>query len=165
MLKKILLILALFSALFADIPTGYYDGTEGLSGESLKFVLNNIIDNHDELSYDDLRDFVLENTDEDPNNSNNLILFYTGRSQNKSTFGGGADQWNREHVWAKSHGDFGNNPPCGTDAHHIRPTDASINSTRGNKDFDDGGNAIYDNGYLAGSADPGMAQALYQCWR
>ncbi|MBT3169674.1 MAG: PKD domain-containing protein [Candidatus Cloacimonetes bacterium] len=153
MLKKILLILALFSALFADIPTGYYDGTEGLSGESLKFVLNNIIDNHDELSYDDLRDFVLENTDEDPNNSNNLILFYTGRSQNKSTFGGGADQWNREHVWAKSHGDFGNNPPCGTDAHHIRPTDASVNSTRGNKDFDDGGNAIYDNGYLAGWTD------------
>jgi endonuclease I len=64
---------------------------------------------------------------------------YTGRSQGKDTFGGGADDWNREHVWAKSHGDFGNDPPCGTDAHHMRPTDASVNSARGNKDFDNGG--------------------------
>ncbi len=86
-----------------------------------------------------LRDFILPESDEDPQNSNNVILLYTGRSQAKSTFGGGANEWNREHTWAKSHGDFGNDPPCGTDAHMIRPTDVSVNSDRGNKDFDEGG--------------------------
>lgn len=124
---------------FSQIPPGYYNSAEGLTGQSLKTALHNIIDNHTEYSYNNLRDFILENTDEDPNNSSNVILLYTGRSQNKNTFGGGANDWNREHVWAKSHGDFGNNPPCGTDAHHIRPTDASVNSSRGNKDFDNGG--------------------------
>jgi endonuclease I len=135
-----LLILILFSgSLMAQAPAGYYDGTEGLSGEELKAKLHDIIDNHQEYSYNDLRDFILRDTDEDPNNSNNVILLYTGRSQAKSTFGGGANDWNREHVWAKSHGDFGNTPPEGTDAHHIRPTDASVNSSRGNLDFDNGG--------------------------
>jgi len=131
------LTLSLF--IFGQIPPGYYNNAEGLTGTALKTALHNIIDNHIEYSYDDLRDFILMDTDEDPNNSNNIILLYTGRSQHKNTFGGGANDWNREHVWAKSHGDFGNSPPCGTDAHHIRPTDASVNSSRGNKDFDNGG--------------------------
>jgi len=123
----------------SQIPPGYYNGTENIYGTELKEVLHGIIDNHDEPSYNDLRDFILKESDEDPQNSNNIILLYTGRSQAKSTFGGGANEWNREHTWAKSHGDFGNNPPCGTDAHMIRPTDASVNSARGNKDFDEGG--------------------------
>jgi len=134
--------LIIFKSVFAQIPAGYYDNAQGLTGDELKYALHNIIDNHIAFSYDDLRDFILKNTDEDPNNSNNVILLYTGRSQGKNTFGGGANDWNREHVWAKSHGDFGNNPPAGTDAHHIRPTDASVNSTRGNLDFDMGGSPI-----------------------
>ena len=137
--------MALFAIAFmtlglkAQIPAGYYDGTEGLYGAQLKAVLHNIIDNHDEPSYNDLRDFILKESDEDPQNPNNVILLYTGRSQAKSTFGGNSNEWNREHTWAKSHGDFGNDPPCGTDAHMIRPTDVSVNSDRGNKDFDEGG--------------------------
>ncbi len=129
----------LLNGLFAQIPPGYYDSAEGLQGTQLKSALHNIIDDHDEYSYNDLRDFILKNTDEDPNNSNNVILLYTGRSQSKGSFGGGANDWNREHVWAKSHGGFGNSQPAGTDAHHIRPTDASVNSSRGNKDFAMGG--------------------------
>ncbi|NOX47578.1 MAG: T9SS type A sorting domain-containing protein [Chlorobi bacterium] len=141
--KKNILFLSfsflLVSGLFSQIPPGYYDGAEGLQGDQLKAALHNIIDDHTWYSYNDLRDFILKDTDEDPDNSNNVILLYTGRSQAKSTFGGGANDWNREHVWAKSHGGFGNNPPAGTDAHHIRPTDASVNSSRGNKDFAMGG--------------------------
>lgn len=127
------------SLTYSQVPPGYYDGTEGLYGSQLKSVLHGIIDDHDEPSYNDLRDYILPESDEDPQNSNNVILLYTGRSQAKSTFGGGPDDWNREHVWAKSHGDFGNFPPCGTDAHMVRPTDASVNADRGNKDFDEGG--------------------------
>jgi len=131
-----------FSSLFAQVPTGYYDDAQGLTGDDLKNTLHNIIDNHIQFSYNDLRDFILKNTDEDPDNSNNVILLYTGRSQDKNTFGGDPNEWNREHVWAKSHGDFGNNPPAGTDAHHIRPTDVSVNGTRGNLDFDIGGTPV-----------------------
>ncbi len=137
----LLLVIFVTSTFLAktQIPPGYYNAANGLTGDALKTSLHNIIDDHIEYSYDDLRDFILMDTDEDPDNPNNIILLYTGRSQNKNTFGGGANDWNREHVWAKSHGDFGNDPPCGTDAHHIRPTDASVNSARGNKDFDNGG--------------------------
>ncbi len=135
-------IIAFQSSLFAQIPAGYYDDAQGLSGDQLKAALHNIIKDHTEYSYNDLRDFILKNTDEDPNNSNNVILIYTGRSQAKSTFGGGANDWNREHVWAKSHGGFGTSKPAGTDAHHIRPSDASVNSTRGNLDFDIGGSPV-----------------------
>ena len=140
-MKRIIIITVYFLiniSLFAQIPAGYYNGTEGLTGENLKQKLNDIIKGHNEQSYTYLKT-ILKNSDEDPNNSNNVILLYTGRSQSKSSFGGGSNDWNREHVWAKSHGDFGDNPPCGTDAHHIRPTDASVNSDRGNLDFDDGG--------------------------
>jgi endonuclease I len=133
------LVFLLFTLLRAQIPPGYYNGTQGLYGEALKAALHDIIDEHVVYSYSDLRDFILPETDEDPSNPDNVILLYTGRSQAKSTFGGGPDDWNREHVWATSHGGFGTDPPCGTDAHMIRPADASVNSDRGNKDFDEGG--------------------------
>lgn len=144
-MKKIytIIIAALLPVLVvSQVPSGYYDDAQNLTGSDLKSALHNIINNHTEFSYNDLRDFILKNTDEDPNNPDNVILLYTGRSQAKSTFGGGANDWNREHVWAKSHGDFGNTPPAGTDAHHIRPTDVSVNSSRGNLDFDMGGSLV-----------------------
>ncbi len=121
--------------LFAQIPDGYYDSAAGLEGNSLKSALHNIIKGHTELSYDDLWN-VLKESDEDPNNSNNFILIYTGRSIPKSS---AYPDWNREHVWAKSHGSFDTDPPAGTDAHHIRPADVSVNSDRGSLDFDNGG--------------------------
>ncbi len=133
-MKKIILIINLLIInylLFAQIPEGYYDGTEGLSGDDLKSVLNDIIDDHTELSYSGVWN-ALKDTDEDPNNTNNVILLYTGWSVSDD----GYPTWNREHTWAKSHGDFGNNPPCGTDVHHIRPTDVQVNGDRGNLDFD-----------------------------
>ncbi|WP_043930747.1 endonuclease [Bacillus sp. EB01] len=119
-------------------PAGYYDSAAGKTGEALKTALHNIIDDHTKISYDGVWD-ALRKTDEDPNNTNNVILLYTGRSQGKFTNGGDVNDWNREHVWAKSHGDFGTTMGAGTDLHHLRPTDVSVNSSRGNKDFDNGG--------------------------
>lgn len=101
--------------------------------------MHNIIDDHTEISYSSVWT-ALRETDEDPNNSNNVILLYTGRSQSKFTNGGNVNDWNREHVWAKSHGDFGTSMGAGTDLHHLRPTDVSVNGTRSNLDFDNGGN-------------------------
>ena len=119
-------------------PGGYYDAANGKTGEALKTALHTIIDDHTEISYSNVWG-ALRETDEDPANPNNVILLYTGRSQGKFTNGSGVNDWNREHVWAKSHGDFGTAMGPGTDLHHLRPTDASVNSSRGNLDFDDGG--------------------------
>ncbi|MBI4649028.1 MAG: endonuclease [Bacteroidia bacterium] len=140
MRKNLLFLFILIPAFLvnAQIPSGYYDGTQGLTSGQLKSTLHNIIKGHTELEYDALKELI-KLTDQDPNNSDNIILIYTGRSQAKNTFGTNPDDWNREHVWAKSHGDFGETKPCGTDLHHIRPADASVNSDRGNKDFDNGG--------------------------
>ncbi|WP_347552531.1 endonuclease [Pseudalkalibacillus hwajinpoensis] len=116
----------------------YYNSAIGKTGNSLKTELHMIIDDHVELSYSDVWN-ALRVTDEDPSNPNNVLLLYSGKSQSKFDNGGNVDDWNREHVWAKSHGDFGTSMGPGTDIHHLRPTDVTVNSSRGNLDFDNGG--------------------------
>jgi hypothetical protein len=49
-----------------------------------------------------------------------------------------------EHTWAKSHGDFGTTKVTGTDVHNLKPADISVNSARGNKEFDNGGSLYTD---------------------
>jgi endonuclease I len=136
-------------ALFGQIPSGYYTPATGLTGSALKTALHDIIDNHTELSYTATTN-ALKVTDEDPNNSNNVILIYTGWSYPKSQYGGLYNQWNKEHTWSKSHGGFGDNPPEGTDLHHLRPCDASVNSAKGNRDFSKGTTPYYDDGQYTG---------------
>ncbi|MEH1098933.1 endonuclease [Micromonospora sp. CPCC 205561] len=121
--------------------TTYYADAMGKSGTALRGALHSIIKVQTKLSYDQVWE-ALRDTDQDPANSNNVILLNTGRSQSKTSNGGGVDDWNREHVWAKSHGDFGTATGPGTDVHHLRPEDVSVNSTRGNKDFDTGGSPV-----------------------
>jgi endonuclease I len=142
-LHKFVFIILIFSvsALYAQVPTGYYNAAQGKTGEQLKAALHNIIKGHKEFSYSDLWN-ILSATDEDPNNHNDVILIYTGISRAKSKHGGNTGDWNREHVWAKSHGNFGTTPPAGTDAHHIRPADVRVNGLRGNLDFDNGGSLV-----------------------
>ncbi|MFI0791433.1 endonuclease [Micromonospora rubida] len=119
----------------------YYVNAVGKTGTALRSSLHTIISTQTKLSYDQVWE-ALKDTDQDPANANNVLLLYTGRSQSKTTNGGGVNDWNREHVWAKSHGDFGTATGPGTDVHHLRPEDVSVNSTRGNKDFDNGGSAV-----------------------
>ncbi|GAB3158462.1 hypothetical protein GCM10027290_61750 [Micromonospora sonneratiae] len=119
----------------------YYKNAIGKTGPALRSALHDIIKVQTKLSYSQVWE-ALKSTDEDPNNPNNVILLYTGRSQSKTSNGGNADDWNREHVWAKSHGDFGTATGPGTDVHHLRPDDVSVNAARGNKDFDNGGSPV-----------------------
>jgi endonuclease I len=122
-------------------PGDYYAGAEGKTGAALKSALHTIISNQTKLSYDQVWN-ALKDTDQDPANTNNVIEIYSGRSLSKSSNGGDPDDWNREHVWAKSHGDFGTATGPGTDIHHLRPEDVSVNAARGNLDFDNGGTAV-----------------------
>ncbi|WP_241563550.1 endonuclease [Streptomyces sp. E1N211] len=128
-------------AAYAD----YYEGAEGKTGEALKSALHSIISDQTKLSYSAVWN-ALKETDEDPSNSGNVILLYSGASRSKSLNGGDVGDWNREHVWAKSHGDFGTSTGPGTDIHHLRPSDVQVNSIRGNKDFDNGGSAVTNGG-------------------
>lgn len=119
----------------------YYADAIGLEGDALRDALHVIISDQTKISYAAVWD-ALKQTDEDPANPDNVIELYSGRSVPKSTNGGDADDWNREHVWAKSHGDFGEATGPGTDVHHLRPEDVTVNSRRGNLDFDEGGSAV-----------------------
>ncbi|MFE9062256.1 endonuclease I family protein [Streptomyces violaceusniger] len=121
----------------------YYQDAMGKNGPELKAALHTIISDQTKVSYDEVWD-ALQSTDEDPDNPSNVILLYSGRSQAKDANGGNPDDWNREHVWAKSHGDFGTATGPGTDLHHLRPENVTVNSIRGNKDFDNGGQDVPD---------------------
>ncbi len=107
-------------------------------------------------------------TDEDPLNSNNVLLIYgyndndgnyvTDRSRSKNANGGtqGTD-WNREHTFPNSLGNpslnsGGTNVPPYADAHNLRPADVTMNSNRGNLKFaTSSGNA----GNVSGNWYPG----------
>ncbi len=119
----------------------YYAPAVGKTGTALRTSLHDIIDNHTTLSYDAVWT-ALKDTDQDPSNTANVIELYTGRSISKSSNGGSTGNWNREHVWAQSRGGFTTSVGPGTDLHHIRPEDVTVNSIRGNKDFDNGGSAV-----------------------
>ena len=135
------------TALNAQIPDGYYDSAIGLSEEKLKSALHEIIKGHTEFPYTsketDTWD-ILKESDKDSKNPENVILFYTGRSVNAAQEYNNKQGWNREHVWSKSHGKFDTSPGIGTDIHHLKPSDISVNSARGNKDFDVGGSFYID---------------------
>ncbi len=119
----------------------YYAPAIGKTGTALRTSLHDIIDDNTRLSYDAVWT-ALKDTDQDPANTANVIELYTGRSIAKSSNGGGAGQWNREHVFAQSRGGFTTSAGPGTDLHHLRAEDVSVNGTRGNKDFDNGGSAV-----------------------
>ena len=130
----------------------YYAPAMGKTGAALKASLHDIIDDQTRLTYDQVWT-ALKDTDQDPANTNNVRTLYSGLSLPKSTNGGGIDDWNREHVWAKSHGDFGTATGPGTDVHHLRPEDVTVNSARGNKDFDTGGGTVSQCGGCLTDAD------------
>ncbi|MEU6393103.1 endonuclease [Streptomyces sp. NPDC046939] len=129
------------SATTTAYDSTYYKNAIGKTGASLKSSLHTIVSSQTKISYSAVWD-ALKVTDQDPNNSNNVILLYSGVSRAKSLNGGDTGDWNREHTWAKSHGDFGEVTGPGTDLHHLRPADVQVNSVRGNKDFDNGGSTV-----------------------
>jgi len=124
----------------------YYANALTAADDALRSAINkDISKDHKKLTYSEVWT-VLTHSDEDPADSGKVIEIYSGRSigkgLNAGKIGNSGNAWNREHVWSKSHG-FPSQDQYGyTDAHHLRPADASINSERSNLDFDLGGIAI-----------------------
>ena len=125
----------------------YYNGIDfTLNGNALKAVLATKITNThtNELSYDELWP-ALKITDQNPQNSNQVLLLYghpnvtTGqyaRVRNKSSNGGSNGEWNREHTYARSLGSPNlETNAANEDAHHVRASDVQWNGARGNLKF------------------------------
>ena len=138
----------------------YYDSINlSLSGSSFRYELQDLISNMNDRGYDYAKT-VLQVSDEDPNNPNNIILVYD-RSSIISTWNG--TDWNREHVWPQS--------KLGTasksDLFNLRPSDNSINSRRSNYPFGDNrtstsqGYGLYSGYWYPGDDDRGdIARAI-----
>lgn len=134
-----LLFVLITTVSFSQIPIGYYDSTVGLSGDALKSSLHNIIKDHKEFPYTSSNTDVwdlLKQTDMDISDTNNVILLYSGWSVDASQEYNSGKGWSREHVWSKSHGDFGTTKGAGTDVHHLRPADVTVNTAKNNRWFD-----------------------------
>lgn len=150
------LLLFVANLTYAQIPTYYNDVDLTLTGTALKNALaTKITTTHTNfLSYTPGVWEALMVTDEDPSNASNVLLIYgyndgdgnyvTDRSRGKTLNGGTpGTHWNREHTYPKSLGtpNLGTSGP-GSDAHHLRPSDVTMNSNRGSLKFIDGsGNA------------------------
>lgn len=145
---------ALAETTWENTYTGsYYDNLNtDLEGSAFRAELAELItDTHTKYtSWDGLAN-AFKVADADPDNNGNVIWFYTGTSVPFSAFGGNPGSTNREHVWPKDGGDaFPEKSGPGSDAHHLRPTEQSLNSTRSSKNFDEvaqtSANVVKENG-------------------
>ncbi len=142
--SRVLQVAALVLALcwtvvaLADAPAGYYDSVDLSSKTACRTTLHALIDHHTVYPYTssstDTWD-ILESADEDPLNSANILDVYKNTSYVK--FGGGVGPYNREHTWPKSYGFPSTSWVPYTDCHQLFLCDASYNSSRGNKPYDD----------------------------
>lgn len=124
-----------------EAPSGYYDSVQYTgTPDSLRNSLNSIIRGHTVRSYNAARQ-ALAIIDRDPNNPSNIILMYSGTSVSGSWDAGAT--WNREHMWPRSLG-VGDNGPDYSDLHALRPSNPSVNSSRGNKPFGLASSAFWD---------------------
>jgi endonuclease I len=118
--------------------SSYYSAAQGLYGDELLNALRLILNTGVSLqTYGDSR-YILDETDRDPNNPNNVLLLYNGASVSGVWDGG--ITWNREHVWPQSllGSDAVNEVAnIASDLHNLKPANPSINSSRGNKYFAD----------------------------
>lgn len=120
-----------YDSINASTLTGGKEGT-------LRTALTSLVQPKDRYTYSGSQGGHLGkelcDINEDPNNPENMILFYTKKSIKKELSSAG--NWNREHTWPQSlSGGLYGTSGGGADALHIMPTYNQTNSKRGNKKF------------------------------
>ena len=142
-----LLLGFMFSLALAQAPAGYYNGTEGLTGATLKTKLSEIITaGHKDNGYDGLYNgYPTTDSDHFYENDGTVLDMYsenpTGtdpytyrhgikKCGNYSVEG---DCYNREHIVPQSF--FNQQSPMRGDIHFVRPTDGKVNGMRSNYPF------------------------------
>lgn len=140
---------------WADYYASCYSNGVLKTGDDLKNALHDIIDDHTKITYGSQTDTILREIDECPTNSSMVQCLYLQHGLPK--FDGG---WNKEHVWAQSHGIDGADPAY-SDVHHLHPTLIQANSDRNSRDFDIVSNTTtnydYDGTGTAGNFEPPIA--------
>ena len=180
-MKKLYFIISfLLISSFGYGQEAYYDdiNTEltSLTGTSLKDALaTKIINTHSNfLTYTPDVWEASKVTDVNPTNNQEVLLIYgyengtdgnldNDRQRGINDNGGDANDWNREHVFARSLGDpnLGTVGP-GADAHHLRPSDPGRNSSRSNRKFGRGsGNSGFSSIDFHEGLDGPMTAAYY----
>jgi endonuclease I len=134
-----------------DLAT-YYAPAAGQYSTTLRNSLQNIIDDHTIVDYNNVDEImqVIDAAD-----TNNIRLIYSNANLPKTSFAGSVPDnvaWNREHVWPRSDG-VGQDGPDFSDIHHLFPCQVNVNSLRSNFPFDNGSNA--------GSSDPFAPESTF----
>jgi len=115
---------------------GYYEGYDlTKTGTDLKNEIKRRIDTG--FSGIGYNWWPVENADEDPNNSSNVIQIYSRISIAKNKHVSGSTGWNREHVVPKSKlgCSAGGSANACSDYHNLWAADNKLNSIRGNSTF------------------------------
>lgn len=157
-MKKCLLtstIILIYLNAFSQIPVGYYEGTSGLSGFTLKSKLNKIISTKPtSWNYSHLPSYyILTDSDHYYEDDGTMLDIYSENPDGidpytyawdtaelisgASTEGLG---YNREHVISQSF--FGGCYPMYSDIHFVIPTDARVNQRRSNLPFGEVGSSV-----------------------
>lgn len=178
-IKTLLIVGLLFSVanIFAQIPTGYYDGTAGLSGAALKTKLSQIITSgHQTKSYDNLYNgypstdsdnyyekdgSVLDIYSENPKGTDPYV--YQHGSKQCGNYKVEGDCYNREHIFPQGY--FNSASPMVSDIHHVVPTDGKVNGYRSSFPFGKVGSAnfVSENGSKRGtSASPNYSGTVFE---
>ena len=175
-LLPLILFFSIFS-IYAQIPAGYYNGTNGLSGYQLKTKLSQIITNgHTAHSYNDLyTGYETTDTDHYYENDGTVLDMYSENpsgtdpyeyhhNQNKcGNYSNEGDCYNREHLMPQSW--FSSASPMKSDIHHVVPSDGKVNGMRGHYPLADVGSASWTslNGSKKGScSDPGYNGTVFE---
>ncbi len=138
-----------------DLLSALSDGTADNKNNALYNQLYTLMSTgHDTSSYDDCRKYAIYTDCQ--NNDEKVTLIYTSFQTTDDKFGSGGSVWNREHVWPKNLGGF-EKTGGGADMHHIRPSDANVNSTRSNRHYGNvtGGSYAYASGLVGTSVKGG----------
>jgi endonuclease I len=137
-----LILLVLQSIILtAQIPTGYYNNANNLTGTPLRQALHDIIDNHTVKSYSSLYTHFATTDIK----SNGLIwdiysdnpggtppYNYTTAQTCSNTPGYENGCFNREHSWPQSWFGASKSSPMYSDLFHVYPTDSYVNTRRSN---------------------------------
>jgi endonuclease I len=159
--------------LFSQIPSGYYNPANGLSGTALQQALHGIIDDHDTQTYASLWN-AFEDTDKKSNGKvwdvysdvpgGTPPYQFTFYSDQCGNYSGEGDCYNREHTFPKSW--FGGEIyPMNSDLFHLYPTDGYVNGKRGNYPYGEVGTASWtsQNGSKVGSNNyPGYNGTVFE---
>lgn len=132
---SILLALCLSVNIWADVPTGYYSAANGKKDNNLRLALQDIIENHTVVGYDNLNYLYVASDSHDDGSLWDMYSTCNWKHQSDKcgNYKNVCDCYNKEHSVPQSW--FNSKSPMQSDAFHVVPTDGKVNGQRSNYPF------------------------------